>query len=85
MIFANGDCYITYISKVALDDDRQNQLKEIFKSYESKYLTEINTAKHDVTFSYLPIEIMLNHDTIEPSEIAVSEVRAFLSEAGVES
>lgn len=85
MIFANGDCYITYISEVALDDDKQNQLKDIFRGYESKFLTEINTAKHDITFTYLPIEIMVDHDTIEPSEIAIAEVRGFLSEVGVGS
>lgn len=85
MIFANGDCYITYISEIELDDQKQAQLKKVFKEYDSEFLTEINTAKHDVTFSYLPIEIMVEHDTIEPSEIAIAEVRAFLSKVGVKA
>lgn len=84
MIFANGDCYITYISNKDLSYEQQNNFKKAFKAYESKFLTEINTAKHDITFTYLPIDVMVEHDTIEPSIIAEKEVRAFLAEVGVD-
>lgn len=83
MLFANGDCFITYSTDVSIEEAKQENIKEKFEGYKSEFITDINISKNDVTFTYLPIEIMLSHDTIEPSEIVMDEVRTFLTEVGV--
>lgn len=83
MLFANGDCFITYSTDIEIEETTQERIKQHFESYKSDFLTEINMTNNDVTFTYLPIEVMVSHGTIEPSVIVMEEVQQFLEEVGV--
>ena len=83
MLYANGDCFITYSTDTKIEAATQEKFKNQFESYESEFLTDINISSNDVTFTYLPVDVMVSHGTIEPSIIVMEEVQQFLNEVGV--
>ncbi|MFD2830284.1 hypothetical protein [Corticicoccus populi] len=83
MIFANGDCSITYQQSETISNEQQESVKKSFyESKNHKYLQDILMTENTVTFLYEPISVMEAHNTIEPSGIVINEVRGFLEEEG---
>lgn len=83
MIFTNGDCSITYQQNETIPQEKQETVKAAFNQLDDKqYFTDIITTENTITFLYEPISIMETHNTIEPSNIVISEAAEFLSEKG---
>ena len=79
MIFANGDCYITYQQGDLIDKNVRRDIEKDFMAKAHQYLDELMTTEHTLTFKYSPIKVMESHNTIEPFDLAVDEVRRFLT------
>lgn len=83
MIFANGDCAITYQQNEVISEDAQEKVKQaFFQSKDYAYLTNIMSTENTFTFSYEPITLMETHNTIEPCGIVINEVTEFLKGEG---
>ncbi|KKK34509.1 hypothetical protein WN59_07205 [Salinicoccus sediminis] len=78
MIFANGDCYITYQQEGSISDSERARIADGFLKGTHEYLKELQTTKHTLTFLYSPVKVMEAHNTIEPCDLVIEEVRAFL-------
>lgn len=83
MLYANGDQFITYSTDTLIEEKTQEDIKGQFETFQSDFLVDINVSNHDITFTYIPIDIMLEYDTIEPSLIVLEAARVFLNEVGV--
>lgn len=79
MIFANGDCYITYQQEGLIDEDVRKNIENEFLEKEHQYLNELITTEQTLTFRYSPIKVMESHNTIEPCDLVMDEVQRFLS------
>lgn len=82
MFFANGDHAVTYQQNEVIDPVVLKRLINAFDTTKHKYLTEIITTEHTLTFMYEPIRVMESHDTIEPCGVVVEEAQRFLVEKG---
>lgn len=82
MFFANGDYAVTYQQNEVIDPVVLKRLINAFDTTKHKYLTEIITTEHTLTFMYEPIRVMESHDTIEPCGVVVEEAQRFLVEKG---
>lgn len=82
MFFANGDYAVTYQQNEVIDPVVLKRLINAFDTTKHKYLTEIITTEHTLTFMYEPIRVMESHDTIEPCGLVVEEAQRFLVEKG---
>ena len=78
MIFANGDCYITYQQPDPIDSTKRVELEKAFEEGKHVYLNSMITTEHTLTFYYSPIKVMEEQNTIEPDDIIIGEVREFL-------
>lgn len=83
MIFANGDCYITYQQEELISDSKRTRIEDEFEKVSHAYLTKLQTTEHTMTFLYLPVKVMEEHNTIEPCDLVIEEVRAFLGKVEV--
>lgn len=79
MIFANGDCYITYQQEELISGSERTRIEDGFEKQEHAYLNGLQATEHTLTFLYSPIKVMEEHNTIEPCHLVEDEVRAFLS------
>ncbi|HIW12685.1 MAG TPA: hypothetical protein H9891_05935 [Candidatus Salinicoccus stercoripullorum] len=79
MIFANGDCYITYQQEGLISDSERARIEEGFLKGTHEYLKGLQTTEHTLTFLYSPVKVMEAHNTIEPGDLVIEEVRTFLS------
>ncbi|WP_411843474.1 hypothetical protein [Salinicoccus sp. HZC-1] len=78
MIFANGDCYITYQQEELINDADRTRIEAGFEKEDHVYLSDLQATEHTLTFLYSPIKVMEEHNTIEPCHLVIDEVRAFL-------
>ncbi|MCG1010203.1 hypothetical protein J4760_09230 [Salinicoccus sp. ID82-1] len=79
MIFANGDCHITYQQQEPLSPARREDLEQSFKDSSHVYLLDMVATGNTLTFYYSPIRVMEEHNTIEPGDVVIEEVREFLT------
>ncbi len=79
MIFANGDCYITYQQEKLISDSERTRIEDGFEKETHAYLKELQVTEHTLTFLYSPVKVMEAHNTIEPCHLVIDEVRAFLA------
>lgn len=78
MIFANGDCHVTYQQQEPLSPARREDLEKSFQDGSHTYLMDMITTGNTLTFHYSPIKVMEERNTIEPSDVVMEEVREFL-------
>lgn len=79
MIFANGDCYVTYQQPEPIDSTKRVELEQAFEEGDHVYLRDMVTTEHTLTFYYSPIRVMEEKNTIEPGDIVIEEVGEFLT------
>lgn len=81
MIFANGDCAITYQQEETIPQSERTRIEEAFyQDVPQRFITDMMTTENSLTFLYEPVSIMEANNTLEPCGIAVEKVTDFLTE-----
>lgn len=83
MIFANGDCFVTYVTEHKMTHEAMNQLNSAFEDYDKTHLQSVTVTQHSASFRYRPLQVMNRLNTIEPEHAVVEEALEFLRKVGV--